>query len=44
MTTKGLNFIPMLWGWKNAADFKSKVVKGYAEYAAFLNEYVPSLF
>ncbi|VDB98884.1 unnamed protein product [Peniophora sp. CBMAI 1063] len=38
MTTEGLNFIPMLWGWKNAASFKSTVVKGYAQYAAFLNE------
>ncbi|KZV69153.1 glycoside hydrolase family 128 protein [Peniophora sp. CONT] len=38
MTTKGLHFIPMLWGYKNADAFKSKVVKGYAEYAAFLNE------
>lgn len=38
MVTDGMNFIPMLWGAKNEAAFKSKVVKGYAKYAAGMNE------
>lgn len=35
---KGMYFIPQLWGYKNEGDFASKVVKGYAQYAAGMNE------
>jgi hypothetical protein len=31
-------YAPMLWGWKNAEDFKSKAVKGYANIALGCNE------
>jgi hypothetical protein len=34
----GFTYAPMLWGWKNAADFKSKAVAGYASMALGPNE------
>jgi hypothetical protein len=38
MNTQGLNYIPMLWGWKSVDDFQKNVVAGYASYAAGMNE------
>ncbi|KAJ6509985.1 glycosyl hydrolase catalytic core-domain-containing protein [Mycena vitilis] len=34
----GLTYAPMLWGWKNAEDFKAKTVQGYASIALGPNE------
>ncbi|KAJ7499091.1 glycosyl hydrolase catalytic core-domain-containing protein [Mycena latifolia] len=34
----GLTYAPMLWGWKNAEDFKAKAVEGYAKMALGPNE------
>ncbi|KAJ7047543.1 glycosyl hydrolase catalytic core-domain-containing protein [Mycena alexandri] len=34
----GFTYAPMLWGWKNAEDFKSKAVEGYATVALGPNE------
>ncbi|KAJ7781423.1 glycosyl hydrolase catalytic core-domain-containing protein [Mycena metata] len=34
----GFTYAPMLWGWKNADDFKSKAVEGYATIALGPNE------
>ncbi|CAK5263082.1 unnamed protein product [Mycena citricolor] len=34
----GLTYAPMLWGWKNAEDFKAKAVKGYSNIALGCNE------
>jgi len=34
----GFTYAPMLWGWDNAEDFKSKAVKGYANVALGCNE------
>jgi len=34
----GFECVPMLWGWKQVDEFKSKVVKGYANYVLGVNE------
>ncbi|KAJ7667824.1 glycosyl hydrolase catalytic core-domain-containing protein [Mycena polygramma] len=34
----GFTYAPMLWGWKNAEDFKAKAVQGYASIALGPNE------
>ncbi|KAF7313657.1 Glyco-hydro-cc domain-containing protein [Mycena chlorophos] len=34
----GFTYAPMLWGWKNAADFKSRTVAGYSNIALGMNE------
>jgi hypothetical protein len=34
----GMTYAPMLWGWKNAEDFKEKTVEGYANIALGMNE------
>ncbi|KAF7301426.1 hypothetical protein MIND_00707900 [Mycena indigotica] len=34
----GFTYAPMLWGWKNAEDFKAKTVPGYAKIALGPNE------
>ncbi|KAJ7368144.1 glycosyl hydrolase catalytic core-domain-containing protein [Mycena albidolilacea] len=34
----GMTYAPMLWGWKNAEDFKAKTVEGYANIALGMNE------
>ncbi|KAF7331940.1 Glyco-hydro-cc domain-containing protein [Mycena kentingensis (nom. inval.)] len=34
----GMTFAPMLWGWKQAEEFKAKVVEGYATVALGCNE------
>jgi hypothetical protein len=35
-----MTYAPMLWGWKNAEDFKAKTVEGYANIALGMNESV----
>jgi hypothetical protein len=40
MTDNGLNFITMLWGSKNEADFAGVAFTGKFKYAAGMNEYV----
>ncbi|KAJ6629167.1 glycosyl hydrolase catalytic core-domain-containing protein [Mycena sp. CBHHK59/15] len=34
----GFTYAPMIWGWKNAEDFKAKAVEGYAKIALGPNE------
>jgi hypothetical protein len=38
MTTEGMEYIPMLWGQRSVKAFQQKVIAGYANYAAGMNE------